>query len=71
MIIDTSNESRLLIKNLILTNNHIIYEIYNEFEIIERYFLIKPKIIFLDFKMNNYDRLTILIFLRQQDLQVK
>ena len=58
MIIDTSNESRLLIKNLILTNNHIIYEIYNEFEIIERYFLIKPKIIFLDFKMNNYDRLT-------------
>jgi CheY-like chemotaxis protein len=61
MIIDSSSESRTMLKDFLLANNHdVVYETHNGFEVVERYFLIRPKIIFLDLMMNNYDGLTIL-----------
>jgi len=68
MIIDSSSESRTMLKNFLLANNHdVVYETHNGFEAIERYFLIQPEIIFLDLMMNNYDGLTILKKIRQKD----
>ncbi len=61
MIIGSSSESRTMLKNFLLANNHdVVYETHNGFEAIEKYFLIQPEIIFLDLMMNNYDGLTIL-----------
>ncbi len=72
MIIDSSNESRLLMKDFLLANNHdVVYETHNGFEAIEKYFLILPEIIFLDFMMNNYDGLTILKKIKQKDASSK
>ena len=68
MIIDSSSESRTMLKDFLLTNNHdVVYDTYNGFEAVERYFLIQPEIIFLDLVMNNYDGLTILKKIRQKD----
>lgn len=66
MIIDSSSESRTMLKDFLLANNHdVVYETHNSFEAVERYFLIRPKIIFLDLMMNNYDGLTILKKMKQ------
>ncbi|MEX0862918.1 PleD family two-component system response regulator [Nitrosopumilus sp.] len=68
MLIDSSHESRLELKSFLLTHNHdIVYETHDGFEAIERYFLIKPEIIFLDLMMNNYDGLEILKKIKQKD----
>ena len=68
MIIDSSSESRTMLKDFLLTNNHdVVYDTHNGFEAVEQYFLIQPEIIFLDLVMNNYDGLTILKKIRQKD----
>jgi len=68
MLIDSSHESRLELKYFLLAHNHdIVYETHNGFEAIERYYLIRPEIVFLDLMMNNYDGLEILKKLKQKD----
>ena len=68
MIIDSSGESRTILKDFLLANNHdVVYDTHNGFEAVERYFLIQPEITFLDLMMNNYDGLTILKKIRQKD----
>lgn len=68
MIIDSSNQSRLLMKDFLLAQNHdVVYETHNGFEAIEKYFLVQPEIIFLDLMMNNYEGLIILKKIRQKD----
>jgi len=68
MLIDSSHESRLELKSFLLAHNHdVVYETHDGFEAIERYFLIKPEIIFLDLMMNNYDGLEILKKIKQKD----
>lgn len=68
MIIDSSDDSRFILKNYLLSNNQeVVFETNNGIEAIQKYFLIKPEIIFLDLSMNNYDGLAILKKIRLKD----
>ena len=68
MIVDASEESRLLMKNLLLTHNHnVVAEASNGIEAIEKYRSEKPDLIFLDLEMPKLDGLSVLRKIKFQD----
>ena len=68
MIVDASEESRLLMKNLLLTHNHnVVAEASDGIEAIEKYHSEKPDLIFLDLEMPKLDGLSVLRKIKFQD----
>ena len=68
MIVDASEESRLLMKNFLLAHNHnVVAEASDGIEAIEKYHSEKPDLIFLDLAMPKLDGLSILRKIKFQD----
>ncbi len=68
MIVDDSEESRLLLKDFLLAHNHnVVAEASDGIEAIEKYNSKKPELIFLDLVMPNLDGLSVLKKIRFQD----
>ena len=68
MIVDASEESRLLMKDFLLAYNHnVVAEASNGIEAIEKYHSEKPDLIFLDLAMPKLDGLSVLRKIRYQD----
>ena len=70
MIIDPSDDSRLHLKDLLLSKNHdVVYDTGDGLQAIQRYFMIKPEILFLD--LVGSDGLSILKKIHQKDQMCK
>ena len=68
MIVDASEESRLLMKDFLLAYNHnVIAEASDGIEAIEKYNSEKPDLIFLDLAMPKLDGLSVLRKIRFND----
>jgi CheY-like chemotaxis protein len=61
MIVDDSEESRLLMKNFLLAHNYnVVSEVSDGIEAIKKYYSEKPQLIFLDLAMPKLDGLCVL-----------
>ena len=68
MIVDNSEESRLLMRDFLLAHNHnVIVEASDGIEAIEKYYSEKPELVLLDLAMPKLDGLSILKKIRFQD----
>lgn len=68
MIVDDSEESRLLLKDFLLAHNHdVVAEASDGVEAIEKYYSKQPDLIFLDLVMPKLDGLSVLKKIRSQD----
>lgn len=68
MIVDDSEESRLLLKDFLLAHNHdVVAEASDGVEAIEKYYSKQPELIFLDLVMPKLDGLSVLKKIRSQD----
>ncbi len=68
MIVDDSEESRLLMKDFLLAHNHnVVAEASDGIEAIKKYYSEKPELIFLDLVMPKLDGLSVLKKIRFQD----
>ena len=68
MIVDASEESRLLMKDFLLAYNHnVVAEASDGIEAIEKYHSEKPDLIFLDLVIPKLDGLSVLRKIRFQD----
>jgi two-component system chemotaxis response regulator CheY len=68
MIVDASEESRLLMKDFLLAHNHnVVAEASDGIEAIEKYHSEKPDLIFLDLEMPKLDGLSVLRKIKFQD----
>jgi len=68
MIVDDSEELRLLMKNFLLAHNHnVVAEASDGIEAIEKYHSEKPELVFLDLVMPKLDGLNVLKKIRFQD----
>ena len=68
MILDASEESRLLMKDFLLAHNHnVVVEASDGIEAIEKYHSEKPDLIFLDLEMPKLDGLSVLRKIKFQD----
>ena len=68
MIVDASEESRLLMKDFLLAYNYnVVAEASDGIEAIEKYHSEKPDLIFLDLEMPNLDGLSVLRKIKFQD----
>jgi two-component system chemotaxis response regulator CheY len=68
MIVDASEESRLLMKDFLLAHNYnVVAEASDGIEAIEKYHSEKPDLIFLDLEMPNLDGLSVLRKIKFQD----
>ena len=68
MIVDASEESRLLMKDFLLAHNYnVVDEASDGIEAIEKYHSEKPDLIFLDLEMPNLDGLSVLRKIKFQD----
>ena len=68
MIVDASEESRLLMKDFLLAHNYnVVDEASDGIEAIEKYHSEKPDLIFLDLVMPKLDGLNVLKKIRFQD----
>lgn len=68
MIVNASEESRLLMKDFLLAHNHnVVAEASDGIEVIEKYHSEKPDFIFLDLAMSKLDGLSVLRKIRFQD----
>jgi len=68
MIVDASEESRLLMKDFLLAYNYnVVAEASDGIEAIEKYHSEKPDLIFLDLEMPKLDGLSVLRKIKFQD----
>ena len=68
MIVDASEESRLLMKDFLLAHNHnVVAEASDGIEAIEKYHSEKPDLLFLDLEMPKLDGLSVLRKIKFQD----
>lgn len=68
MIVDASEESRLLMKDFLLAHNYnVVDEASDGIEAIEKYHSEKPDLIFLDLEMPKLDGLSVLRKIKFQD----
>ena len=68
MIVDDSEESRLLLKDFLLAHNHnVVAEASDGIEAIEKYNSEKPELVFLDLIMPKLDGLSVLKQIRFND----
>ena len=68
MIVDDSEESRLLLKDFLLAHNHnVVAEASDGIEALEKYDSEKPELIFLDLIMPKLDGLSVLKKIRFHD----
>jgi len=68
MIVDASEESRLLMKDFLLAHNHnVVAEASDGIEAIEKYHSEKPDLLFLDLEMPKLDGLCVLRKIKFQD----
>ena len=68
MIVDDSEESRLLLKDFLLEHNHnVVAEAGDGIEALEKYDSEKPELIFLDLIMPKLDGLSVLKKIRLYD----
>lgn len=68
MIIDDSEELRLTMKDFLLIHNHnVVAEASDGIEAIEKYYSVKPELVFLDLTIPKLDGLSVLKKIRFQD----
>lgn len=72
MIIDDSNEARILMNDFLLAQQHEVVALANDgIEAIQKYNSIKPELILLDLEMPKLDGLSILKQIKSKDPNAK